>query len=104
MIGLWDGGSVPNGWTELVGFRNHFIKFNASGSGATSGAGTINISMSLSSGGISHAHGGGCLYETRGSYSSYGGSLANAHTHSAAAADRTYLPPYYALKFIKCNG
>jgi hypothetical protein len=102
MIGLWDGGSIPDGWTERTSFRDFFIKFHAAGEGTTSGNGTIHVSMSLASGGVSHTH-GICGYSGKCN-NDYSAAVANTHTHSVSAADRTYLPPYYALKLIQLTG
>jgi hypothetical protein len=102
MIGLWDGESVPSGWTELTSLHDYFIQFNEAGTGSTSGTGTINTTVSLASAGASHTH--GYLDGAGGSYNGWSGSNSWAHTHSATAADRTYLPPYYALKLIQLTG
>ena len=103
MIAFWDGAGIPDGWTELTAMRDYFVKFNATGDGTVSGGGTINTSCTLDSIGNPHQHidSNGADPQTN---NCWGDSGNMTHSHTVAATDQTYLPPYYALKIIKCNG
>lgn len=111
LIAMWEGASAPAGWTLCNGsngtpdLRDYFVRIVGSGDGSTGGSGnTISVSVTIGSGGISHAHNNEEVrYSSYAMGSVYGAAYTNTHSHTATITP-TYTPVYYALTFIQYAG
>lgn len=103
IIGLWDGGTIPSGWTEQTSFRDYFININSAGTGSVSGNNTVRLTSTLSNGGISHDHYLFALDQSGTDVAGYAYSYNNTHNHTI---DQwvSFLAPYLALRIIKYTG
>lgn len=102
IIGLWDGATIPAGWTEMTSFRDYYIQINSAGAGTVSGNNTIRFTATLGNGGVSHIHNNGTS-NGNNPVTAWSGAYTNTHSHTI---DQTvsFLAPYLALKIIKYTG
>jgi len=104
MIGLWDQATLPSGWklcdgtNDTIDLRDAFIQFDSLGDGTLSGNNTLSISASLSSNTWSHQHHYLRLVDSGPTYD-FGKLASVPHSHDVNSST-SYVPPYYALKFI----
>lgn len=104
IIGFWDGGAAPTGWTCVScapgdAFYQKFIR-GASAYGATGGTTTHTHSVSY----VTSSNAAGTDFVTTGSGTAFG-TTTHKHTTitSGSTADGTLLPVYKDLKVIQYN-